>query len=574
MVDQVYPPKVERALVFQGGGSLGAYEAGVFHILYHWIRKDIKENEIENIFDIIAGTSIGAVNASIIINHFLENKEKDEKNKHHNKNTQYWEFAPEKLIQFWMTISSPYVYYDFWTKILVKNWDNNRQLLSNIFPLFEDLLPSGESMRRYQSTRMSITFGEPYVFYPLFIPPFPTPGYNKFFDYIYPTTKWYQYSNQPLARSIISFADKLSYDKIAKKGGIRTSYEQGEPRLLLIAADVETAKTAVFDSYDDEIINNNDIAGNDDNHVITIDHVLASCAIPINFSYVEINGRKYWDGGILSNTPVTELIHKHDEFWIKRLGLDSVNSSLKTSESNNKLTNDDDDDDDVIKLNEIIHEKKIPNLELSIVNLHPSEEKDEQIPSLYDYDMTKDRQNDIRFHDKTEYDIRMAQIVSDYHELAKSLLDSVVDSIKKIKKIGDKNDDIHELKRNLKVILNQEQRTSSHKGNPRYYYDLLKKKFDVEEVIKVQRKDDKHTISDKIFDFSSITILNLLREGEKDTLNELIEKEIENKGNKNALNELQKFIEDIKDEKIESEENQYLIQLAKEKLNELQSKLK
>ena len=92
MIDQVYPPKVERALVFQGGGSLGAYEAGVFHILYHWIRKDIKENEIENIFDIIAGTSIGAVNASIIINHFLENKEKDENNKHHNKNIHYWEF--------------------------------------------------------------------------------------------------------------------------------------------------------------------------------------------------------------------------------------------------------------------------------------------------------------------------------------------------------------------------------------------------------------------------------------------------------------------------------------------------
>ena len=88
-----------------------------------------------------------------------------------------------------MTVSSPYTYYDFWMKILVNNWDNNRQLLSNIFPLFEDLLPSGESMRRYQSTRMSITFGEPYVFYPLFIPPFPTPGYNKFFDYIYPTTK-------------------------------------------------------------------------------------------------------------------------------------------------------------------------------------------------------------------------------------------------------------------------------------------------------------------------------------------------------------------------------------------------
>ena len=27
----------QRALVFQGDGSLGAYEAGVFHVLYHWI---------------------------------------------------------------------------------------------------------------------------------------------------------------------------------------------------------------------------------------------------------------------------------------------------------------------------------------------------------------------------------------------------------------------------------------------------------------------------------------------------------------------------------------------------------
>ena len=100
MANDINPPKIQRALVLQGGGSLGAYEAGVFHILYHWIKKDIKENETENIFDIIAGTSIGAVNASIIINHFIENKEKDKENKYDNKNTKYWEFAPEKLIQF------------------------------------------------------------------------------------------------------------------------------------------------------------------------------------------------------------------------------------------------------------------------------------------------------------------------------------------------------------------------------------------------------------------------------------------------------------------------------------------
>jgi NTE family protein len=113
----------------------------------------------------------------------------------------------------------------------------------------------------------------------------------------------------------------------------------------------------------------------------------------------------------------------------------------------------------------------------------------------------------------------MAQVIFDYHELAKSLVNLFVDSINKIKENGANNDDIKELKRNLKVILTQEQRTTSYKQKPRYYYDLLLKKFDVEEVIKVQRKDDKHTISDKIFDFSSITIINLIREGEKDTMN-------------------------------------------------------
>ena len=53
---------------------------------------------------------------------------------------------------------------------------------------------------------------------------------------------------------------------------------------------------------------------------------------------------------LLSNTPVRELIHKYDDFWIKRLGLDSDDGSSKNLGSNNKLIN----DADVIKLKEII----------------------------------------------------------------------------------------------------------------------------------------------------------------------------------------------------------------------------
>ena len=47
----------ETVLVMQGGGSLGAYECGVYKALS---KRGIK-------FDIIAGTSIGAINAAIIV---------------------------------------------------------------------------------------------------------------------------------------------------------------------------------------------------------------------------------------------------------------------------------------------------------------------------------------------------------------------------------------------------------------------------------------------------------------------------------------------------------------------------
>ena len=53
--------KTETALIMQGGGSLGAYECGVCKVL--------AKHEIK--FDIIAGTSIGAINAAIINSSWL-----------------------------------------------------------------------------------------------------------------------------------------------------------------------------------------------------------------------------------------------------------------------------------------------------------------------------------------------------------------------------------------------------------------------------------------------------------------------------------------------------------------------
>ena len=49
---------------------------------------------------------------------------------------------------------------------------------------------------------------------------------------------------------------------------------------------------------------------------IDIQHVIASCNVPEFYKYKEINGRNFWDGGILSNTPFRELLQAHRDYWI------------------------------------------------------------------------------------------------------------------------------------------------------------------------------------------------------------------------------------------------------------------
>ena len=104
---------VQRALVFQGGGSLGAYEAGVFTALCkHLIKKD-KSRINRPVFDIIAGSSIGAVNAAIIVGNIkksiVENKNnKKGANDYNSKKldmSSIWESATRELNRFWDEIS-------------------------------------------------------------------------------------------------------------------------------------------------------------------------------------------------------------------------------------------------------------------------------------------------------------------------------------------------------------------------------------------------------------------------------------------------------------------------------------
>jgi NTE family protein len=86
-------PEKERALVLQGGGSLGAYEAGAYRAIYELLSNTDKEQGKHGkpIFDIIAGTSIGAINAAVLVSYVLEN--------------QTYEGSAERLVDFWNYIS-------------------------------------------------------------------------------------------------------------------------------------------------------------------------------------------------------------------------------------------------------------------------------------------------------------------------------------------------------------------------------------------------------------------------------------------------------------------------------------
>ena len=470
---------IHRALIFQGGGSLGAYEVGAYKAINEDLsahsRKEGRGNE--PLFHIVSGTSIGAINAALLVSYVKENKT--------------WEGSGERLIEFWEYLS---------TQPLVENipyfmdyWDYWRRL--------DGRIASGESARRYFTSKEFILKGVPNVF----VPKMPLLD-NRFFD---PSNTWYIYDNKPLKESLEKFA----------KFPISTNFENNEPRLLLVAVDVQEATPVVFDSYEKEDgtrkseygrygrINSDDTTQNSENeafeHVIRYDDgirpdfVLASCSVPVNFDYTRlnvetrtlavegqggntaisdknrpsstngrINLRFFWDGGLLANTPLRQTGIAHREYWLK-----------------------------VRKL-----EGHIPVLKFAIINLHPS--KQEYVP--HDYDGVVDRKNDIIYHDRTEFDEFVAVLISDYAKLAKSLM-------KLAEEKGASKEEVQKiLKEKTNSYVLATRKTKS-------YEELLKAVIDVDFVARLVRKNDAHTISNKTFDFSKTTILQLIQDGYIDT---------------------------------------------------------
>ncbi|MGE4338758.1 MAG: patatin-like phospholipase family protein [Pigmentiphaga sp.] len=64
-------------------------------------------------------------------------------------------------------------------------------------------------------------------------------------------------------------------------------------RLIVGAVDVELGELTFFDSKADRL---------------TPAHILASCSLPPAFRWTTIDGRHYWDGGIVSNSPLVHVL--------------------------------------------------------------------------------------------------------------------------------------------------------------------------------------------------------------------------------------------------------------------------
>ena len=56
---------------------------------------------------------------------------------------------------------------------------------------------------------------------------------------------------------------------------------------------------------------------------------------------------------------------------------------------------------------------------------------------------------------------------------------------------------------------------------PRLKKAMIEGRFDIDHIIRTERKNDEHTISDKTFDFSYGTIMQLLKDGYRDTMNDI-----------------------------------------------------
>jgi NTE family protein len=203
-------------LVLQGGGALGAYQAGVFEAM---AEADIAPNWV-------AGVSIGAINGALIVGNAVGHR-------------------VDRLREFWNLVSSG---------------------LPAGAPTFFD--PWHSAFNR-TSALLSATFGVPGFYAPRVPPPELMPDGSAGASSIYDTS--------PLRQTLDRMVD---FGLVNRPQVVRFSAG---------AVNVASGNSQYFDNARERI---------------DTSKVMASAALPPAFPAIEIKGESYWDGGIVSNTPL------------------------------------------------------------------------------------------------------------------------------------------------------------------------------------------------------------------------------------------------------------------------------
>jgi NTE family protein len=137
--------------------------------------------------------------------------------------------------------------------------------------------------------------------------------------------------------------------------------------------------------------------------------------------------------------------------------------------------------------------------------LHPKR----QIEIPTDRDGVVNRNSDITFSDRTDREENTLLLVSDFVDLVRAL-------IKVAEEHGVKEDTINNL-------LGHKTKFQGTLAKHRSYRNMLEGRFQIDKLIRVDRKNDEHTISNKTFDFSSETIKLLIERGYNDAHDEFNE---------------------------------------------------
>lgn len=240
--------RVENVLVLQGGGSLGAFGCGVYKAL---VQHRIK-------VDIVSGTSIGGVNAAIIAG---------------CKNNR----PEEELENFWLELAQHSVDLSI-SGISAPASQGN---ISSDSPFSDYYQQASNSLKNTLSFYSSAVYGNDAMFVPRW-----RPGQAATDPLYFRPDEWtYIYDHSPLAKTLEKYID---YNRL-RPGGNATA------RLIITAVDVLTAQPLTFDSSKQQI---------------TVKHLLGTSGYPLyGFPWVEVEQGVYaWDGSLLSNTPLREVI--------------------------------------------------------------------------------------------------------------------------------------------------------------------------------------------------------------------------------------------------------------------------